>query len=83
VFDRIRYDADGRVRFHYVLVDFLCRPCGGRLQCATDAEDAAWAAGDDLRRYGVAGATIRIIEKAMARASAGWTSREVGLESKE
>ena len=26
VFDRIIHDGDGRVQFHYVLVDYLCRP---------------------------------------------------------
>src|SRR3977135_2354347 len=41
VLDRIRYDPDGRIKFHYVLVDFLCRPLGGTLQGASDAEEAA------------------------------------------
>src|SRR5437899_234242 len=31
VLDRIRVDADGRVRYHYVLIDYLCRPIGGTL----------------------------------------------------
>ena len=26
VLDRLRLASDGRVRFHYVLIDFLCRP---------------------------------------------------------
>ena len=69
VLDRIRHDADGRVKFHYVLVDFLCRPIGGELRCASDAEDAAWADGPDLVRYGVAEATIGVIEKGIARAA--------------
>src|SRR6478736_8604028 len=29
VLDRIRFDADGRVLYHYVLVDFVCRSAGG------------------------------------------------------
>ena len=29
VFDRIIRDGDGRVQFHYVLVDYVCRPIGG------------------------------------------------------
>src|SRR3954465_398020 len=40
VLDRIRRDPDGRVRFHYVLVDFVCRPAGGGLCCASDADAA-------------------------------------------
>ncbi len=63
VLDRIRHDADGRIKFHYVLVEFLCRPIGGELRCASDAEDAVWAADPDLVRYAVAEATIGVIEK--------------------
>src|ERR1043165_2457472 len=37
VLDRIRPDHDRRVRFHYVLIDFICRPVGGALCCASDA----------------------------------------------
>lgn len=80
VLDRIRYDPDGRVKFHYVLVDFLCRPLSGTLQGASDAEEAAWAVRADLGRYGVADATISVIDKAIARRATGWTPREVHWE---
>ena len=77
VLDRIRYDPDGRVTFHYVLVDFVCRSVSGTLQCASDAEEATWAERADLGRYGVADATIIVIDKAVARRSAGWSPRDV------
>jgi mutator protein MutT len=80
VLDRIRYDPDGRVKFHYVLVDFVCRPVSGTLQCASDAEEATWAERGDLGRYGVADATISVIDKAIARREAAWTTREVHWE---
>jgi ADP-ribose pyrophosphatase YjhB (NUDIX family) len=48
VFDRIARDLAGRVQFHYVLVDFLCRITGGSAVCASDAVDLRWAALDDL-----------------------------------
>lgn len=80
VLDRIRYDPDGRVKFHYVLVDFLCRPLSGTLQGASDAEEAAWAVRADLGRYGVADATISVIDKAIARRATGRTPREVHWE---
>ena len=64
VLDRIRFDADGRVRFHYVLVDFMCRPVGGDLACASDAAEAAWCPRDELRTLGVADETIAVIAKA-------------------
>jgi mutator protein MutT len=69
VLDRIRYDPAGRVKFHYVLVDFLCRPLSGMLRCASDAEEAAWAERADLARYGVAEETLTVIDKAIARRS--------------
>ena len=37
VFDRIARDDTGRVQFHYVLVDYLCRITGGSAACASDA----------------------------------------------
>jgi mutator protein MutT len=80
VLDRIRYDPDGRVKFHYVLVDFLCRPVGGALRCASDADDAMWAPRGDLGRHGVADATISVIDKAIDRRSTAWTPREVHWE---
>jgi 8-oxo-dGTP diphosphatase len=65
VLDRISRDQDsGRVRYHYVLVDFLCRVVGGELCCGSDADDARWAARSDLGLYGVAPVTLRVIEKA-------------------
>jgi 8-oxo-dGTP diphosphatase len=48
VFDRIAHDEVGRVQFHYVLVDYLCRVTGGTANCASDAIDLRWAALDQL-----------------------------------
>ena len=67
VLDRIRSDPDGRVRYHYVLIDFVCRPTGGALCSATDAADAAWATIGDLPRFALAEATLTMIEKARCR----------------
>jgi 8-oxo-dGTP diphosphatase len=66
VLDRLGYDDHGRVQHHFVLVDFVCRPSGGTLGCATDAEAVEWAAVEDLSRYGVADVTTRVIRKAVA-----------------
>ncbi len=78
VFDRIRLDEDGRARYHYVLVDFVCRPIGGTLACATDASAVAWASDVELAGYGVNAATIGVIRKAVARASSAvWPPGEI------
>ncbi len=78
VLDRIRMDADGRPRYHYVLIDFLCRPSGGTLACASDADDARWALLSELTRYRVADSAAAVILKAFERFRSGpWTPREV------
>jgi 8-oxo-dGTP diphosphatase len=71
VLDSIRVDPDGRARYHFVLIDYLCRPTGGTLCCATDAADATWAAVDDLSRFALAEATLSMIEKAVELRRAG------------
>ena len=39
--DRIHRE-DGRVRFHYVIADYLCRVTGGELHAASDADAVRW-----------------------------------------
>jgi 8-oxo-dGTP diphosphatase len=66
-FDRISRDEEGRVQYHYVLIDFLCRIVGGSLACATDAIDGRWATADELD--GLTPLTIEVIRKALKMAS--------------
>lgn len=57
----------GRVRYHYVLIDFLCHGAGGSLANASDADDVCWATLEDLRARQtdrVARFTMDVIEKA-------------------
>jgi 8-oxo-dGTP diphosphatase len=78
VLDRIRFDADGRVLYHYVLLDYVCRPTGGgTLCCGSDASDVAWAGVMELGEYGVAEATVSVIQKALDRLRDGpWAPRQ-------
>jgi 8-oxo-dGTP diphosphatase len=76
VLDRIQADGDGRVRYHFVLLDFVCRSNGGTLCCGTDAAEVAWVAVPQLKQYGLADKTVNVIHKALARAREGpWTPR--------
>ena len=47
--DNIRRDADGRIRFHYTIIDFAARWVSGEPVAATDVTEAAWAKLDALR----------------------------------
>lgn len=62
-FDRISRDDAGGVRYHYVLVDFLCRVVGGSLACASDALEARWAGAEELD--GLTPLTVEVIRKAL------------------
>jgi 8-oxo-dGTP diphosphatase len=62
VVDRIVRDEAGRVQFHYVLVDYLCRVSGGSEAWADDAVGLRWATMDELE--GVAAFTQDAIKKA-------------------
>lgn len=65
VFDRILLDEDRKVRYHFVLIDYLCRPIGGRLQHGSDVSDAVLADPDHLEPYGLTPKATSIIRKAM------------------
>ena len=77
VLDRLRYDAEGRVKYHFVLIDFLCRPSGGVLAASSDADAAAWATLDEMAALGVNEATVSVIRKGFDRLAGAWTPREV------
>ena len=64
VLDRISRDETGRVEYHYVIIDYVCRAVGGSLACASDAEDARWVARGDLARYEVTTKVAEVIDRA-------------------
>ena len=66
VFDRILLDLDGRVRYHFVLIDYLCRPIGGSLQAGSDVDDAVWASPSELGEYGITAKAAAIINRGIA-----------------
>lgn len=69
VVERVVRDADGRVEYHYVLLDYFCARRGGTARAASDAGDVAWATLEELApRYGIAKSTKRVIERAFTMA---------------
>ena len=50
VFDRIMREGK-RVKYHYVIVDYLCRRKRGRLHPASDVVDARWVRREELPKY--------------------------------
>ena len=71
VVDRIFFDDAGRdqqprVKYHFVLIDYVCRPTAGQLRAGSDVGDVTIAAPDDLPRFALTPQTVDVIEKALA-----------------
>jgi 8-oxo-dGTP diphosphatase len=66
VFDRILLDGDHKVRYHFVLIDYLCTPRGGELRAASDVADVALVSPDDLAPYRLTPKAESVIRKAWA-----------------
>jgi 8-oxo-dGTP diphosphatase len=69
VYERIIRADDGRVRYHYVLIDFLCRPAGGELKAGSDAADVRWFTRDELPALKLAFDAHDVVQKGLARAN--------------
>jgi 8-oxo-dGTP diphosphatase len=63
VYDRILSDAEKRVQYHYVLVDFLCHVVGGELQASTDAAEVRWFTREELPTLKLSEDTLEAINK--------------------
>ena len=67
LFEPIHRDTDGRVRYHYLVVDFLARYRSGELRAGDDAADLCWVAPTDLERFALLPATHTMIARALDR----------------
>ncbi len=65
-FDRVHHDEAGRIRYHFVILDFLCRPLGGTLRAGDDAADARWVNRAEVAALGVNLHAGAVIEKGFA-----------------
>ena len=69
-FDRVHHDTEGRVRFHFVIVDYLCLASSGEAVAGSDAEAVAWVTGDELAAYRVNPHAAAVIRKGLLMAAA-------------
>ena len=68
VFDRIMLDERRTVRYHFVLVDYLCHPMGGELQPGSDVDAAVFADPTELAEYNLTDKAQAVIERGLALA---------------
>ena len=68
VFDRIMEER-GSVRYHYVIVDYLCSYVSGEARAGSDAEAVAWARREELSAYDLPQKAMEVVEDAFDRLS--------------
>ena len=67
VYERVIRADDGRVRYHYVLIDFLCHAVGGDLKAGSDAAEVGWFTQEDLPALNLAPDANDVVLKGMSR----------------
>jgi 8-oxo-dGTP diphosphatase len=65
VLERIFRDDSGRVKYHYVLIDYRAVPTGGVLSASSDAADARFFTSRQLAKLGIADITLRVVREAL------------------
>jgi len=69
VFEPMQRDDAGRLRYHYVVLDYLARYVSGELRAADDADDARWVTLDALEGLPMPVETRAMILKGVAQAT--------------
>jgi 8-oxo-dGTP diphosphatase len=64
VFEPLVWDDDGRLLYHYVVLDYLARYVSGDPVIGDDAAELRWVAFDDLDEYPLLAVTREMIERA-------------------
>ena len=68
--DRIYREAD-RIRYHYVIADYLCRVVGGELRASSDAAAVRWTERAEWNSHSALAldpVTVRVVEAGWQRA---------------
>jgi ADP-ribose pyrophosphatase YjhB (NUDIX family) len=69
--DRIHRE-ETRVRYHYVIADYLCRVVGGQLQAASDVDAVRWVEREEWNRPDTALGTLQLDSMTVRVIEAGW-----------
>ena len=66
VVERIFADPEGRIMYHYVVLDYICYRQSGTLTPGSDASEARFVPRDKWADYELPGITIEVLEKGLA-----------------
>jgi ADP-ribose pyrophosphatase YjhB (NUDIX family) len=71
VFDNIIRDEEGKIRYHYILIDFIARVVGGSLKLSADELSAArWVNLEEAAQYPTTQSFRLLLRKLLSRREA-------------
>lgn len=73
VFERLVPDNEKRMRYHYVLIDFLCEVVSGEMRADGDADDARWFSVDEVGKLPLPEDTLGVILAGLQKSHAAST----------
>jgi len=71
ILDRVVRDGQGRIRYHWVLVDYVATVESGELCAASDADEAIWVEVDEVARLDTTDGLLDMIRRAQTLAERG------------
>ena len=63
VVDKIVRDEAGKVKYHFVIIDYLAEPVSGVMHHHDDALDARWVHPRDFRKYEMSPTLVDLLKK--------------------
>jgi ADP-ribose pyrophosphatase len=61
IFDFIDRDSGGKIKYHYIIIDFLADYLGGEPKAADDVSDARWVAPDEAAALNLSPTTRKLL----------------------
>jgi ADP-ribose pyrophosphatase len=63
IFDFIDRDAEGQIKYHYVIIDFLADYLGGEPRAADDVSDARWVSPEEAAALNLSPTTRKLLKQ--------------------
>ena len=63
----IHYDDRGNIRYHYILVDYLAKPTGGRLRLSSESSTSKWFGPKQLQHLNSSDNTKRVVRRFLSQ----------------
>ncbi len=70
VFDMVDRDDSGKVKYHFVLVDFLTKPIGGEERPSAEVSEMKWVTRDEARKMDLTRTARKVIDELFGGAGA-------------